>query len=201
VDILIPCKGFAHGKSRLAGVLTPHQRATLCAALFRHTLAQALDTGARVAVVSEDAEVVGLARSQGAQAIADPGGGLNAALAHGAAVLRGGAPLILLPIDLPGLTAARLTALPVLAGVTLVPDWREDGTNLMLLDPVARDSFRLAYGAGSLTRHARNARALSLPLRLWRDPHLAHDLDTPADFDALRHPLSHLTKGHAHEAA
>ena len=201
MDILIPCKGFARGKTRLAGVLTPDQRADLCAALFHHTLGQALATGARVAVVSEDAAVAQFARAQGALAVADPGGGLNAALAHGADVLGSDAPLILLPIDLPGLPAARLLALPAPAGVTLVPDRHGDGTNLMLLNPAARHRFRFAYGAGSLPRHAGIARDLLLPLRLWRDPHLALDLDTPADLDTLRCALTQLTKGHSHEAA
>lgn len=201
MDILIPCKGFARGKTRLAGVLTPDQRAQLCAALFLHTLGQALATGARVAVVSEDAEVARLARAQGALAVPDPGGGLNAALTEGASVLGGDAPLMLLPVDLPGITAASLAALPLTKGVTLVPDRHNDGTNLMLLSPDARRNFRLAYGANSLVRHCRLARDLSLALLIWRDPVLALDLDTPADLDALRRPLPPLTKGHSHEAA
>ena len=76
MDILIPCKAFARGKSRLAGVLAPGQRAALCQTLFRHTLAEALATGARVAVVAEDTEVADLARTQGALVIADPGSDL-----------------------------------------------------------------------------------------------------------------------------
>lgn len=201
MDILIPCKAFARGKSRLAGVLAPGQRAALCQTLFRHTLAEALATGARVAVVAEDTEVADLARTQGARVIADPGTGLNPALTFAAAALGGRAPLILLPIDMPGLSAARLCGLPKGPGVTLVPDRRDDGTNLMVLGAVARDRFCLAYGPGSLARHARIARDHALPIRIWRDPDLSLDLDTPADLAALPRALTHLIKGHSHEAA
>lgn len=202
MDILIPCKAFSRGKSRLAGVLTRGQRAALCQRLYRHTLAEALATGARVAVVSADAEVSDLAREKGARVIADPGAGLNAALALGVATLGGRAPLMVLPIDLPGVSALRLAELAATPGITLIPDRRDDGTNLMLLGRDARDRFRLAYGQGSLARHARIARDLALPLAVRRDPDLALDLDLPADLGLLPHALTHLlTRGPSHEAA
>ncbi len=181
-DILIPCRSFLTGKSRLAGILPPPARARLCRDLFDRTLAAALALPARVAVVTADAEVAARAHARGAIALPDPGGGLNAALTAGAGLLGPGGPLAVLPIDLPDLTPARLAPLLHRPGVTLVPDRREDGTNLMILPPGARTRFAFAYGPGSLGRHQGEARRLGLPVALVRDPALALDIDTEADF-------------------
>jgi 2-phospho-L-lactate guanylyltransferase (CobY/MobA/RfbA family) len=68
-------------------------------------------------------------------------------------------------------------------GVTLVPDRRDDGTNVACV-PVDV-GFRFSYGGGSFRRHAAEARRLGLPLRIVRDPVLGWDVDLPAD---LAHP-------------
>jgi 2-phospho-L-lactate guanylyltransferase len=65
------------------------------------------------------------------------------------------------------------------AGVTLVPDRAGDGTNAACVP--TRRGFRFSYGPGSFARHADEARRLQLPLRIVREPLLAHDVDVPAD--------------------
>ncbi|MRX48902.1 2-phospho-L-lactate guanylyltransferase [Paracoccus sp. S-4012] len=181
MDILIPAKSFRRGKSRLASVLSPTVRARLCRDLLGRTLAVARSTGARVAVVTEDEEVAALALAAGAMALPDPGVGLNAAVAHGAALLGHAAPLVVLPADLPALSAAALLAAAEVPGVTLVPDRHEDGTNLLVLGPAERARFGFAYGPGSLARHRAEAARLGASCRIFRHPALAHDIDTAAD--------------------
>lgn len=63
--------------------------------------------------------------------------------------------------------------------MTLVPDRRDDGTNVLRL-PVGYD-FHFAYGSGSFRAHRAEATRIGLPVRVLRDPDLAYDVDWPAD--------------------
>ena len=65
------------------------------------------------------------------------------------------------------------------AGVTLVPDRRDDGTNVICVPADA--GFAFAYGPGSFHRHGAEAIRRGLPLRVVREPLLGHDVDVPAD--------------------
>ena len=69
------------------------------------------------------------------------------------------------------------------AGVTLVPDRRDDGTNV-LRSPAA-DDFQFAYGPGSFRAHRAEALRLGLPVRVLRVPDLAYDVDWPSDVEEL----------------
>lgn len=201
MDILIPCKSFARGKSRLAPALPPDRRMRLCRAFLSHTLDQALATGARVAVVTEDEGVARLSRRRGAMVIEDPGQGLNAALSHGNARLGGDYGLMILPADLPGMTAARLSRLTAVTGIGLVPDRRGEGTNLMSLCASGRVDFPFAFGPDSFALHQRAAALRGLALTILRDPVLGFDIDTPGDLAQWPDPVPHTTKGRHHEAA
>jgi 2-phospho-L-lactate guanylyltransferase len=64
-------------------------------------------------------------------------------------------------------------------GVTLVPDRRLDGTNVLAVPTEV--GFGFAYGPGSFTRHRAEAQACGLPARIVRDDRLAWDVDLPAD--------------------
>ena len=79
--------------------------------------------------------------------------------------------------DLP--RAHGLGVLAPFDGVTLVPDRRDDGTNVLRL-PAGSD-FRFAYGPGSFRAHRAEATRLGLPVRVLRHPDLAYDVDWPAD--------------------
>jgi 2-phospho-L-lactate guanylyltransferase len=79
--------------------------------------------------------------------------------------------------DLP--LATRLDWLAEFPGVTLVPDRRLDGTNVVAVPTAV--GFQFSYGAGSFARHRAQARALDLPARIVRDDRLAWDVDVPAD--------------------
>jgi 2-phospho-L-lactate guanylyltransferase len=69
------------------------------------------------------------------------------------------------------------------AGVTLVPDQRDNGTNVICVP--ARSGFTFSYGPGSFARHGAEARRLGLPLRVVREPLLGHDVDLPSDLVAV----------------
>jgi 2-phospho-L-lactate guanylyltransferase len=65
------------------------------------------------------------------------------------------------------------------SGVTLVPDRRDDGTNVACVP--TESGFTFSYGPGSFQRHGAEARRLGLGLRVVREPLLGHDVDVPAD--------------------
>jgi 2-phospho-L-lactate guanylyltransferase len=79
--------------------------------------------------------------------------------------------------DLP--LATRLHWVAEFPGVTLVPDRRLDGTNVLAVPTEA--GFTFAYGPGSFARHRAEAQACGLPARIVRDDRLAWDVDLPAD--------------------
>ena len=106
-----------------------------------------------VAVVCDDDEVAQWASALGAAVMWEPGQGLNGAVRAGVERLaRAGAEWVTVAHgDLP--RAKGLGVLPPFEGVTLVPDRRDDGTNVLRL-PAASD-FRFAYGPGSFRAPSR----------------------------------------------
>jgi 2-phospho-L-lactate/phosphoenolpyruvate guanylyltransferase len=127
-----------------------------------------------------------LMRGQGLHALKDLGGGLNAALALGCryAADRGARAVVVLPSDLPKVTAddvkALVTSLGPGPGCVIAPDQQEQGTNALALAPPDPDFFR--FGLDSFQAHLEAARARSMKMRILRRPGLAHDLDTPEEY-------------------
>jgi 2-phospho-L-lactate guanylyltransferase len=179
IAVLIPVKGFAEAKVRLAPAMDPAARAALARAMADHVMTAAGDLP--VAVVCDDDEVAAWARSRGALVIDEPGRGLNGAVQRGVQLLAesGARQVIVAHADLPLATDMRWVAR--FAGVTLVPDRRDDGTNVICVPAEAATDFRFAYGPGSFRRHGAEARRLGLPVRVVREPSLAWDVDIPAD--------------------
>ena len=177
VAVLVPVKAFDRAKVRLAPALAPRERARLARVMAEHVLAAAAPLP--VAVVCDDDEVAAWARTRDARVVWAPGAGLNGAVETGVAVLGelGHERVIVAHGDLP--FAGPLAWLSRSAGVTLVPDHRDDGTNVACVPTGA--GFRFSYGPGSLARHEAEARRLSLVVRIVRDPLLARDVDEPAD--------------------
>jgi 2-phospho-L-lactate guanylyltransferase len=68
--------------------------------------------------------------------------------------------------------------------VTLVPDRRRDGTNVMAFPDTAR--LRASYGGGSFRRHLHQAMEGACPVEVRCDRDLSLDLDVLDDLD---HPL------------
>jgi 2-phospho-L-lactate guanylyltransferase len=177
--VLVPVKAFAEAKMRLAPALDPDARIHLARAMAEHVVRAAGDLP--VSVVCDDDEVASWARALGASVVWAPERGLNGAVEQGVAALgaQGAAQVIVAHADLP--LAADLATVAGSAGVTLVPDRHDDGTNVACVPSDA--GFRFSYGPGSLARHHAEALRLGLPLRIMREPLLAWDVDVPDDLD------------------
>lgn len=180
--VLVPVKSFADAKARLAGVLSPGERE----ALARWTAEQVLAAAGElpVFVACDNDGVAAWAVAHGATVLWHPGVGLNAAVNRSIDDLRGHGVghVIVAHGDLP--RAPSLAGVAVADTITLVPDARNDGTNVAALPTDLAFSFE--YGPGSFHRHLQRAIAGRLPVAVRRDPLLALDIDTPSD---LMHPL------------
>jgi 2-phospho-L-lactate guanylyltransferase len=194
VALLVPVKAFDRAKVRLAPALDPAARANLARDMATKVVAAAAPLP--VHVVCDDETVATWARSVGAEVIWRPGRGLNAAVADGVASLAaaGVTRVVVAHGDLPH--ARDFASVAAFDGVTLVPDRRDDGTNVVSLPSSC--GFVFAYGPGSFRRHQAEAERLGLAVRVMREPRLAWDVDSPADLDTPewlpageRRPLVH----------
>jgi 2-phospho-L-lactate guanylyltransferase len=134
-------------------------------------------------VVCDDDAVAAWAEAGGATVLWRPGLGLNGAVTDGVDALgaAGFDRVVVAHSDLP--LARRLEWAARWPGVTLVPDRRDDGTNVACVPPDV--GFRFSYGPSSFRRHAAEARRLGLAVRVVREPQLGWDVDVPDD---LAHP-------------
>jgi 2-phospho-L-lactate/phosphoenolpyruvate guanylyltransferase len=173
--VIVPVKQGPAAKSRLRGARPEIAHHHLARALVRDTLSAAARCPAVDAVVVVGADP-GL---PGIRVLADPGGGLNAALAHAAQRVPTGNVAALLG-DLPALDPAELAEAlcGAAAGRAFVADVAGSGTTLLAAPAGAPLSPR--FGPGSAAAHvASGARALG---GAW--PTLRHDVDTAEDLAA-----------------
>ena len=177
VAVLLPVKAFHQAKLRLAPALDEAARAALAVEMATKVVDAAAPLP--VAVVCDDDAVAAWAATVGATVIWRPGRGLNAAVTDGVEQLAadGFERVIVAHADLPH--AQDLAWVADFAGVTLVPDRHDDGTNVVSVPTDA--GFRFAYGPASFARHVAEAGRLDLPLRVERSPRLGWDVDLPAD--------------------
>lgn len=186
---LLPMRGIDRGKSRLLPALGADGRAALNRRLLARTLSAVGSwAGAlsRCIVISPCTSALAAATRVGAVALQETGtGGLNPALRAGlaAAVARGARRVLVLPCDLPQLSARALTALTAeVCGpmhMVLAPDESGSGTNALLAEAHAGLEFQ--FGPHSLARHRQWATGRGWTVSLLPHPDLAFDLDTPAD--------------------
>ncbi len=172
-SVVVPVKGGPDAKSRLRapdGV----DRLVLARALALDTVTAAAEAvgGSHVLVVTSDPEVLTAIDHLGVTTLADPGGGLNAAVQAGLAAVPADRPAAVLLGDVPALRAVDLRAALAAAdhhGGWFVADAERTGT-VLLGAPHAR-SLRPAFGSGSAARHQQAGyRRLDLDLdRLRRD--------------------------------
>jgi len=182
VAVLLPVKAFAEAKLRLAPALDPAARRVLARAMATHVLEAA--RGLPVAVVCDDTEVAAWAREHHALVVWEPERGLNRAVEAGVDRLgeEGARRVVVAHADLA--LARDLAWVGAFAGVTLVPDSRDDGTNVACVP--AGCGFTFSYGPGSFSRHGAEARRLGLSLRVVREPRLGRDIDLPSDLALTR---------------
>jgi 2-phospho-L-lactate guanylyltransferase len=187
VTVAIPVRGLEGAKSRLGAVLDAEERHDLVERLLTRTVGVAFATAGvtEVLVVSPDPEVLEIAAASGARGVLQASRGLNPALGE-ARDVAGGDRLLVVPADLPALTADDLAALLVAGeeagtpSVVLAPDRHGRGTNALLLDPP--NAIDPAFGGGSRAGHAWLASSADLAYaEVTGRPGLALDLDTPDD--------------------
>ena len=217
---IVPVKPLRHAKSRLAPALGNEERLALSRDMLRTVLAALTAASGidRTLLVSRDPEALALGRQLGARTLSErsrfvalrtpegahlsrgPSGSrrgppiaLNQALAQAtkAAVGSGASAVLVLPADLPLVTAQDIEALidyvdPPPA-VVLAPDRRRDGTNALLAWPPALIEY--AFGEASFDRHRTAALNAGVRVAICDRPGLALDLDLPEDLGLFRQAL------------
>jgi 2-phospho-L-lactate guanylyltransferase len=187
VAAIIPVGTLEGAKTRLGSTLDAEERLDLVTALLRRTVVAALavDRLSDVLVISPDRAVLQLAAGFGARTLRQRSLGLNAGLREALQdVVAGGAEAVLvLPVDLPFVTAAAIDELVSALvddgpAVLLVTDRHAKGTNALGLRPP--DVIDVAFGPGSRAAHRALAAAAGVRYSEAGGP-LAIDLDTPDD--------------------
>ena len=193
-SVVVPFKGAADAKSRLSDALSDDERAAIALAFLVDTLSavRRVATVSSVIVVSNQAGLAGDLATVGAQVVADPGGGINAAVAAGLALARASAPegfAAALTGDLAALRSADLAHAFELAeaeaaagaGLRFVPDREGSGTTMVAFAPGADSPTH--YGVGSSAAHvAAGYRALAVPA----ESSLRLDIDDTDDLERAR---------------
>lgn len=179
--VLVPVKAFGDAKVRLADALEPFARARLARAMAATVLQAAHELP--VAVVCDDDEVAAWAADLGAEVLFRPGLGLNGAVTDGVRTLAadGVGRVVVAHADLPHARDLRPVAATCPGGIALVPDRRDDGSNVIALP--ADCGFSFAYGPGSFARHRAEAGRLGLDVEVVRDRTLTWDVDVPEDLE------------------
>lgn len=182
VAALVPIKAFDNAKVRLAGTLSPGQRNALARWMAGRVVAAARPLP--VFVACDDDAVAEFAEAAGATVLWSPGLGLNGAVDHGVVTLdgKGFEHVVIAHGDLP--LAEHLGRLASSGRVTVVPDRRRDGTNVLARPCSA--NVPASYGSGSYRAHLRAALAAGLPVDVVHDIRLALDIDRASD---CTHPL------------
>lgn len=120
--------------------------------------------------------------------LADTGESLNVALAQAHGMLRelGCREIVVLPADLPRITAAEVDALVSAgraSGFAIAPDAAGTGTNALCL--VSAQPFHFQFGPDSQRLHVQEARRMGVIPQIVRLPGLELDIDSPADLNLL----------------
>lgn len=178
---IVPVGGPAGAKGRLAGVLTPGQRAALVDAMLEDVLAACAGAPeiSGILVVSPHDRPL----PAGVALLADRGRGHAAAIAL-ALRQSGGDGALVLMADCPLVRPESLSRLARLARPVAIAPARDGGTNALALRPagVVEPAFGVEGGAAIVLERCR---AAGLPAEIVDDPELRDDVDTPADLEAV----------------
>jgi 2-phospho-L-lactate guanylyltransferase len=183
--IIVPHRGVASAKTRLASVLDAGERMALAERLLQRVLAAARGAVEDVVVISPAADLQRIVAEAGARLVVQRGMGLNQGLdqAREEAAADGAQLLGVLHGDLPNLApedvAALMSAAERAPALAIAPDRAGSGTNGLALSPPGIIGF--AFGVGSFAKHRDAALAAGVEPAVVDRPGLAFDLDTPQD--------------------
>ena len=185
---IIPVGSVDGAKSRLGAVLDAEERHDLVLRLAERTIRAAMATPGvdETLVITPDDEVRALATRAGARPLRQRSRGLNDGLreARDEALAAGATAILVLPIDIPLVSAELLAPLASTALeadqplVAIVPDRHDRGTNALLLAPP--DVIDFCFGGDSKAAHLDAGRAVGARVEILGGP-LTLDIDTPED--------------------
>lgn len=183
---IVPVKRRSAAKQRLGELLSPELRLALTRAMLA-SVVDALRKSRRldhVAFASVERDTI----PAEFPVLPDRGGGLNAVLedARRLLIAQGADELVVLPADLPMISAADIDAVVESGrrgGFALATDDAGLGTNALFLG--LKTAFRFQFGADSRARHlAESMRTGCVPAEV-NSPGLSFDVDIPQDLDRL----------------
>jgi 2-phospho-L-lactate guanylyltransferase len=212
---LIPVKSLLDSKRRLAQLLTAEERAELIRGLLQRQLSLLNQVPGieQVLVISSDPVVWKLARQYGALVEEEAQSvGLNLAVTRGTAVAAesGASAVLILPVDLPFMTAADVdlllnSGLEMMDGgqesagyaeshdangsagshepwpmMVICSDEEGEGSNALFIHPA--QPFTFQFGPGSLHKHIQEAEKQGMIVNIISTPGLSFDIDNESDW-------------------
>jgi 2-phospho-L-lactate/phosphoenolpyruvate guanylyltransferase len=189
--ILIPVKNLSHAKQRLAAVLDQPARTELAQSMLFDVLEAVASWTKRpeVALVTGDPFAADLARQFNFQVMPDGNNFSQTdaiAMATGLCEARGVESTLVIPGDIPLVTAAELEEIlrdAPTEGSVLVPGADGRGTNAAFRRPAGL--FALRFGNDSFQPHLAAARATQKACHVLKLPGIALDVDNPSDLRQL----------------
>lgn len=183
---LVPIKRRSAAKQRLGGWLSPELRLTLTRTMLESVVDALRNSRSvdRIAFASVERDTI----PEEFPVLPDTGGGLNAVLEDARRTLsaRGAGTLLVLPADLPLISAADVDAVVESGrrgGFALATDDAGRGTNALFLKTGA--AFRYQFGPDSRVRHLEEAMRIGCRPAEVSFPGLSFDVDEPPDLDRL----------------
>jgi 2-phospho-L-lactate/phosphoenolpyruvate guanylyltransferase len=185
VYAVVPVKKLSDSKKRLSAVLSPQERRQLVLAMVEDVL-EALKHSKidETLVVSDDLEMREFVEKHGANYLSPADSALNASLEESAdwCIQRGAGAVLVLPADIPLVTAKDVDALIQLglqrSSVVVSPSWN-GGTNALLQNPPKQ--IPACFGAASFRKHVEEVCRRGLEVRIYGSGGLALDVDSVED--------------------
>jgi 2-phospho-L-lactate/phosphoenolpyruvate guanylyltransferase len=185
---VIPVKGAALAKQRLADAVSPRLRKDLALAMFQDVLDAVVAAPELhgIVVVTADPTVAEIAQRAGAEIWSDGAydGHTGAVTAAARRLAAASCTMLTIPGDVPLVSAADISSVIAahpIAGpaFTIVPAGDELGSNTIVCSPA--DAVPLRFGPDSYFPHLAAARAAGLTPTIVRHRAIAHDIDEPSD--------------------
>jgi 2-phospho-L-lactate/phosphoenolpyruvate guanylyltransferase len=185
IALIVPVKG-SNPKARLSAILEPRERKQLQLAMLEDTLQAIARAGKsdQTFVVTSNPEIVKFAGRFGVGGIEEASdAGVNEAVEGAISKLPGYDGWLILPADLPLITAADIKNVFTLhrmgSPVIVSPSADYSGTNLLLM--TKRRRIALHYDDDSFNKHVREATATGARAAVYYSENVSFDIDQAGD--------------------